>query len=61
MDAAKGVAQSPLAHAGHTVVLLCAEAPPPSTQSLIADALTDLAALERGAGEATARIASTSS
>jgi PAS domain S-box-containing protein len=51
----------PLAHAGHTVVLLSAEAPPPSTQSLIADALTDLAALERGAGEATARIASTRS
>jgi hypothetical protein len=46
----------PLAHIGYTVVLLCPEAPPASTQSLIADALTDLATLERRAGEASARV-----
>jgi PAS domain S-box-containing protein len=46
----------PLAHIGYTVVLLSSEAPPRSTQSLIADALTDLAILERTAGDARVRI-----
>jgi hypothetical protein len=52
---------TPLAHIGYTVVLLSPEEPPASTQSLIVNALTDLATLERRAGEATAQIhASTS-
>jgi PAS domain S-box-containing protein len=46
----------PLAHIGYTLVLLSAQTPPRSTQSLIADTLTDLATLERTAGDARARI-----
>lgn len=56
---ANGIAMGwalPLGHSGYAVVLLSRDAPPASTQSLIADALTDLATLERRAGEATARI-----
>jgi hypothetical protein len=46
----------PLAHADCTVVLLSSAAPTESAQSLIVDALTDLANLERTAGEVEVRI-----
>ncbi|MCW3032431.1 MAG: hypothetical protein QOK19_246 [Solirubrobacteraceae bacterium] len=46
----------PLAHADCIVVLLSSAAPTVSAQSLIVDALTDLANLERTAGEVEVRI-----
>jgi hypothetical protein len=46
----------PLAHAGHTLVLLSAKALPLSRQSMTADSLRDLAILERTAGDAQVRI-----